>query len=295
MNRSRLAAIALISVAIAWGAGFVLMEPAIERQPIFNFLAFRFTIAVLVMVIIRPGLFRKIDKALLWQGSALGLALGGGYITQTIGLLYSTAALTGFYTGLYVALTPLLAWLLLRQRVSKKALFGVIVATIGLAILSSGAVAFGWGEIALIACAVLFALHIIGLGIWSSKHDSYALTVVQLAMCAVLSWIGAFAFEGGVSTPPDGEVWFAVLFTAVLATALAFFVQTWAQGFLDPSRVAIILTSEIVWAAMIAYGIGQEEPTFITVLGGSVMLGAMLIVEWPTKNKELVPLEPMVH
>lgn len=295
MNRSRLAAIALISVAIAWGAGFVLMEPAIERQPIFNFLAFRFTIAVLVMVVIRPGLFRKIDKALVWQGSALGLALGGGYITQTIGLLYSTAALTGFYTGLYVALTPLLAFLLLRQRVSKKALFGVIVATIGLAILSSGAVAFGWGEIALIACAVLFALHIIGLGIWSSKHDSYALTVVQLAMCAVLSWIGAFAFEGGVSTPPDGEVWFAILFTAVLATALAFFVQTWAQGFLDPSRVAIILTSEIVWAAMIAYGIGQEEPTFITVLGGSVMLGAMLIVEWPTKNKELVPLEPMVH
>lgn len=295
MNRSRLAAIALISVAIAWGAGFVLMEPAIERQPIFNFLAFRFTIAVLVMVVIRPGLFRKIDKALLWQGSALGLALGGGYITQTIGLLYSTAALTGFYTGLYVALTPLLAFLLLRQRVSKKALFGVIVATIGLAILSSGAVAFGWGEIALIACAVLFALHIIGLGIWSSKHDSYALTVVQLAICAVLSWIGAFAFEGGVSTPPDGEVWFAILFTAVLATALAFFVQTWAQGFLDPSRVAIILTSEIVWAAMIAYGIGQEEPTFITVLGGSVMLGAMLIVEWPTKNKELVPLEPMVH
>jgi drug/metabolite transporter (DMT)-like permease len=295
MNRSRLAAIALISVAIAWGAGFVLMEPAIERQPIFNFLAFRFTIAVLVMVVIRPSLFRKIDKALLWQGSALGLALGGGYITQTIGLLYSTAALTGFYTGLYVALTPLLAWLLLRQRVSKKALFGVIVATIGLAILSSGAVALGWGEIALIACAVLFALHIIGLGIWSSKHDSYALTVVQLAMCSVLSWIGAFAFEGGVSTPPDGEVWFAILFTAVLATALAFFVQTWAQGFLDPSRVAIILTSEIVWAAMIAYGIGQEEPTFITVLGGSVMLGAMLIVEWPTKNKELVPLEPMVH
>lgn len=295
MNRSRLAAIALISVAIAWGAGFVLMEPAIERQPIFNFLAFRFTIAVLVMVVIRPGLFRKIDKALVWQGSALGLALGGGYITQTIGLLYSTAALTGFYTGLYVALTPLLAFLLLRQRVSKKALFGVIVATIGLAILSSGAVAFGWGEIALIACAVLFALHIIGLGIWSSKHDSYALTVVQLAMCAVLSWIGAFAFEGGVSTPPDGEVWFAILFTAVLATALAFFVQTWAQGFLDPSRVAIILTSEIVWAAMIAYGIGQEEPTFITVLGGSVMLGAMLIVEWPTKNKEPVPLEPMVH
>jgi drug/metabolite transporter (DMT)-like permease len=295
MSRSRLAAFALITVAIAWGAGFVLMEPAIEKHPTFNFLAFRFTIAVLVMVAIRPQLFRSIDKTLLIQGSLLGLALGGGYVTQTIGLLYSTAALTGFFTGLYVALTPLLAWVLLRQKISKKSLVGVIVATIGLGILSAGSVAFGWGEISLVACAVLFALHIIGLGLWSSKHDSYALTVVQLSVCALISWIGAFVWDGGVQPPPDGEVWFAIIFTAVLATAVAFLVQTWAQGFLEPSRVAIILTSEVVFAAVISYSVGQETPTFLPVLGGSVMLVAMLIVEWPSKNKELVPLEPMAH
>lgn len=271
------------------------MEPAIEKHPTFNFLAFRFTIAVLVMVAIRPQLFRSIDKTLLIQGSLLGLALGGGYVTQTIGLLYSTAALTGFFTGLYVALTPILAWVLLRQRISKKALVGVVVATIGLGILSAGSVAFGWGEISLLACAVLFALHIIGLGLWSSKHDSYALTVVQLAVCALISWIGALVWDGGVQPPPDGEVWFAIIFTAVLATAVAFLVQTWAQGFLEPSRVAIILTSEVVFAAVISYSVGQETPTFLPVLGGSVMLVAMLIVEWPSKNKELVPLEPMAH
>jgi drug/metabolite transporter (DMT)-like permease len=295
MGRSRLAALALITVAISWGAGFVLMEPAIEKHPTFNFLAFRFTIAVLVMIAIRPKLFRSIDKTLLIHGSLLGIALGGGYVTQTIGLLFSTAALTGFFTGLYVALTPILAWVFLRQKISKKALVGVIVATIGLGILSAGSVAFGWGEISLIACAVLFALHIIGLGLWSSKHDSYALTVVQLAVCAVISWIGALAFDGGVQLPPDAEVWFAIIFTAILATAVAFLVQTWAQGFLEPSRVAIILTSEVVWAAAIAYGIGQEQPTFLSLLGGSVMITAMLIVEWPSKNKELVPLEPMAH
>lgn len=295
MNRSRLAALALISVAIAWGAAFVLMEPAIERQPIFNFLAFRFTIAVLIMIAVRPGVIKKFNKTLVVQGGLLGLALGGGYVTQTIGLLYSTAAITGFFTGLYVAITPLLAWILLRNRISKKALVGVVLATIGLAVLSSGAVEFGWGEIALIACAMLFALHIVGLGIWSSKHDSYALTVIQLAMCAVLSWFGAFTWEGGVQSPPDADVWFAIFFTAVLATALAFFVQTWAQGFLDPSRVAIILTTEVVWTAVIAYSIGQEEPTLVSLTGGGIMLIAMLIVEWPSRHKELVPLEPMAH
>ncbi len=295
MSRSRLAALALISVAIAWGGAFVLMEPAIERQPIFNFLAFRFTIAVLVMVAVRPGVLKRFNKTLVIQGSLLGLALGGGYVTQTIGLHYSTAAITGFFTGLYVALTPLLAWILLKNRVSTKALVGVLLATLGLAILSSGAIEFGWGEVALLACALLFALHIVGLGVWSSNHESYALTVVQLAVCAVLSWAGAFAWEGGIQTPPDGGVWFAIIFCAVLATALAFFVQTWAQGFLDPSRVAIILTSEVVWTAIIAYSVGQEQPTFVSLLGGGIMLAAMLIVEWPTKQKELVPREPMVH
>jgi len=295
MTRSRLAALALISVAISWGAGFVLMEPAIERQPIFNFLAFRFTIATLIMVAVRPSVVTKLNRNLVLQGGLLGLALGGGYVTQTIGLDYSTAALTGFYTGLYVALTPLLAWLLLRNKVSRKSLVGVLVATAGLGILSSGSVALGWGEVSLIACAFLFALHIIGLGQWSSRHDSYALTVIQLAVCALMSWAGALTIEAGVQTPPDVEVWFAIIFTAVLATALAFFVQTWAQSILDPSRVAIILTSEIVWAAVIAYGVGQEDPNFTSLLGGGVMLAAMLIVEWPSKRKELVPLEPMPH
>ncbi len=295
MSRSRIAALALISVAVCWGAAFVLMKPAIERQPIFNFLAFRFTLAVIVMVLVRPGILKKLNKDLLLQGSLLGLALGGGYVTQTIGLHFSTAAITGFFTGLYVALTPLLAWVLLRKKVSTKALIGVVLATIGLAIVSSGAIELGWGEVALLACAVLFALHIVGLGQWSSNHDSYSLTIVQLTVCALLSWAGAFAWEGGIQSPPDDEVWFAIIFCAVLATAVAFLVQTWAQGLLDPSRVAIILTSEVVWAAGISYAVGQESPTFISLLGGSIMLIAMVIVEWPTKQKELVPLEPMVH
>lgn len=295
MNRTRIAALALISVAISWGAAFVLMKPAIELLPTFNFLADRFTIAVIVMVAIRPGVLRKFNKKLLAQGSLLGLALGLGYVTQTIGLLFSTAAITGFFTGLYVALTPVLAWLFLKNKVSRKALVGVVLATIGLGVLSSGAVSLDWGVAALLACAFLFAIHIVGLGVWSSNHDTYALTIVQLAMCGVVNWIGAFAFEGGAMMPPTGDVWFAIIFCAVLATAVAFFVQTWAQSFLDPSRVAIILTSEVVWAAVIAYGVGQEDPTFLSLLGGTIMLAAMLIVEWPSKQKELVPLEPMAH
>lgn len=295
MNKTRLAAISLISVAAAWGAAFVLMKPAIELLPTFNFLADRFTIAVVAMIAVRPSVLKKFNKKLLIQGIYLGLALGLGYVTQTIGLLFSTAAITGFFTGLYVALTPLLAWALIKTKISKKAILGVSLATVGLGILSIGDFEFGWGEISLLACAALFAIHIVGLGVWSANHDTYALTIVQLATCGVVCWVGSFAFEGGAMVPPTGDVWFAVIFCALLATALAFFIQTWAQSFLDASRVAIILTTEVVWAAVISYSVGQEDPTTPSLIGGTIMLIAMLIVEWPSKTKELVPLEPMAH
>jgi drug/metabolite transporter (DMT)-like permease len=107
-----------MSVAASWGFGFVWMKDAIERQPYFDFLALRFTIAAGVMFLIRPQLVRHINLNFLNRGALLGLALGLGYVTQTIGLEQSTAAITGFFTGLYIVLTPLFAWLLLRQKIA---------------------------------------------------------------------------------------------------------------------------------------------------------------------------------
>lgn len=277
-----IAAPALISVAIIWGAAFVLMKPAIEKQPIFDFLATRFTIAVAVMILVRPSVLKLIRGDILKYGFPLGAILGAGYITQTIALQETTAAITGFLTGLYVVLTPIFAWLAIRQKIVRKVWFAVALATAGLALMSITGVAIELGQIWGVICAILFAVHIVGLGSWSPGRDAYALTVVQLAAAAVVCWIGALA--DGYQVPPSEDVWFAVLFTAVLATALAFFVQTWAQGIMDASRVAIILTSEVVFAAAISVAVGQEELTFKTMLGGSLMVAAMLLVEWPSRK-----------
>ena len=277
-----IAAPALISVAIIWGAAFVLMKPAIEKQPIFDFLATRFTIAVAVMILVRPSVLKLIRGDILKYGFPLGAILGAGYITQTIALQETTAAITGFLTGLYVVLTPIFAWLAIRQKIVRKVWFAVALATAGLALMSITGVAIELGQIWGVICAILFAVHIVGLGSWSPGRDAYALTVVQLAAAGVVCWIGALA--DGYQVPPSEDVWFAVLFTAVLATALAFFVQTWAQGIMDASRVAIILTSEVVFAAAISVAVGQEELTFKTLLGGALMVAAMLLVEWPSRK-----------
>lgn len=278
-----IAAPALISVAVIWGAAFVLMKPAIEKQPIFDFLASRFTIAALIMILVRPSVLKKINLDMLKVGVPVGVLLGSGYITQTIALQQTTAAITGFLTGLYVVLTPIFAWLAVKQKIARKVWAGVALATAGLALISINGVSIEVGQIWGIICAALFAAHIVGLGSWSPGRDAYALTVVQLGTSAVVCWIGALV--DGFQAPPSGDVWFAVLFTAVLATALAFFVQTWAQGIMDASRVAIILTSEVVFAAAISVAVGQETLTLKVLAGGVLMVAAMLLVEWPSKKQ----------
>jgi drug/metabolite transporter (DMT)-like permease len=295
MKKTTLAIIALLFVTIAWGASFVVMKPAMEKIPVFDFLAIRFTIAAGLMIATKPQVLRAFRGPTLFYGVILGVILGVGYITQTIGLTLSTAAITSFITGLYVILTPLLVWVLFKRRPNKVVAIGAIIATIGLAFITIKDAAFDFGLIWIMVCALGFALHIVGLGKWSPGKDVYALTVIQLVAVAVVCWIGAL--PDGYQSPVDGEVWFAVLFTAVFATALAFFIQTWAQSIMDASRVAIILTMEVVFAALTSVAVGQEVLSLQVIFGGFLMLAAMLLIEWPRKDTlpEDVIYEPMPH
>ena len=258
------------------------MKPAVDQQPIYDFLASRFTLATLVMIAARPKVVLAFKPSLLRYGVPLGLLLGGGYITQTIALQLTTAAITGFLTGLYVVLTPLIAFLFLKTRLNSRIGWGVVLATVGLGFISINGFNIEAGQLWGVACAVLFAAHIVGLGAWSPGRDVYALTVIQLGTMAVLTWVGALT--DGYQPPPNPDVWIAVVFTAVLATAVAFFIQTWAQSQLDASRVAILLTSEIVFAAAFAVMVGQETLALQTLIGGTLMVAAMLLVEWPGRK-----------
>jgi drug/metabolite transporter (DMT)-like permease len=306
MKTSRLALWSLVGVAAMWGISFVVMKPAIAQQPFMDFLAIRFTIATAIMFAIRPKVIFALKGRMLVIGGALGVILGFAYITQTLALDLTTAAITGFLTGTYVVLTPILGWIIFRKKIGIKVAIGAILALIGLGLISITGVSIEVGQIWGIVCAVLYALHIVGLGRYSAGLDSYALTFVQLFFVTVVSWIGAL--PDGYVSPPTIEVWYAVLFTAIFGTVIAFFVQTWAQARMDPSRVAIVLTFEVVFTALISVGVGQEELALRTIIGGGFMVAAMLIVEWPTKGRkakiagtsndkddDIVPLEPLPH
>ena len=272
----KLAPLALLLVSAAWGLAFVVMKPAIERQSVNNFLFTRFLMAVLVMILIRPQVLKLLTKDLLLRGLAAGFFLGGGYIFQTVGLANTGAAITGFVTGLYVVLTPLFAGLIFKERVTKNTWFYVFIATVGLALLSLKGWSIGFGELMVFFSAIAFAAHITALSKWSAGRDVYAMTITQLTMCAAMTGV-ASAFEG-YSAPPDNGVWGVVIFTAVFATAIAFIVQTWSQAHMSATKVAVILTMEVVFAAFFAIIFAGERLTLQAALGGILVVAAMYLI-----------------
>jgi len=272
----KLAPWALLSVSAAWGAAFVLMKPAIERQAVNSFLATRFFMAVIAMVLIQPSVLKKFNRELVLKGSLAGLFLGSGYIFQTLGLARTGAAITGFVTGLYVVLTPLIAALFLKEKINAFTWFCVVLATVGLALLSLRGWSVGIGEALVFVSAIAFAAHIVTLSKWSLGLDTYALTIMQLAICALLT--GAIALGQGYEKPTDAGVWGVVVFTAVICTAVAFIVQTWSQAHMSSTKVAVILTMEVVFAAIFAVFFGGESLSLQVSIGGILVVIAMYLI-----------------
>jgi drug/metabolite transporter (DMT)-like permease len=276
--------IALMAVAAIWGSAFLSMKGTLERLDVNSFLTWRFVIATLLLIAIRPTVLKKIDLPFLKKGVILGVFLSSGYIFQSFGLTLTTVSNTGFITGLYVVFTPVVAAVILRKNITLVEWFAVLVATIGLALLSFNGVKFGGGEFLVLISALLFAFHIVGLGEWSKGLDTYALTVIQLGTCAVVTFLASF--KSGFKAPPDSGVWWSIIYTAIFATALAFIVQTWAQSFIAPSTVGVILAAEVVFAAAFGIWLLNEPVTLRIALGGLLVLASMYLIILLDQRKE---------
>ena len=271
--------IGLLAVAAAWGSSFPLTKALLERMTPLNFLAVRFTLAALILALIFAKSLHKLSRRTWTHGVLLGIAFASGQILQTIGLQYTPASVSGFITGTYVVLTPMWAALLLHSRIGRRVWIGSGIATVGLAILGLNGFSIGVGEAITLASAAVYALHIVGLGAWTTARDAVGLSVVQLGVTALLSVFFAFLVEGGVALPTTAVDWVTIVFLAVVAGAVAMVVQTWAQAHLAPSRAAIIMATEPAWAALFSVTWLGEPVTWRIAVGGVLMLSAMIIVE----------------
>ena len=170
----------------------------------------------------------------------------------------------------------LIAAVVLKERIKAFTWFCVFLATIGLALLSLRGWSVGIGEALVFVSAIAFAAHIVTLSKWSFGLDAYALTIVQLTICAVIT--GVISIGQGYEKPTDSGVWGVVIFTAVICTAVAFIVQTWSQAHMSSTKVAVILTMEVVFAALFAVFFGGESLTLQVAIGGAMVVLAMYLI-----------------
>ncbi len=280
---SLLAAGALLGITAMWGSTFFLIRDLLDRVPTLDFLAVRFAIASVALLVVAPRAVARLSPSARRGAVVLGLLYGVAQILQTAGLAHTPASVSGFITGMYVVLTPVFAAVLLRSRITAMTWGAVLLASAGLGVLTLNGLSVGYGEAITLVAAMLYALHIVGLGAWSTPHEALGMSIVQLVVITLVC-LAATAPDGIVlpQTPAD---WLSVVYMALFAGALALVGQTWAQAHLAPTRSAIIMSMEPVFAALFAVLLGGEVFTLRMVTGGLMVLAAMLVVELVPRRK----------
>lgn len=293
-NKKYLADISLLLVALIWGTTFVVVQKAIATLPPYSFNGIRFSIAsiilFLVILIFYRNNLKQINKQLLISGVILGILLFLGYTAQTVGLQFTTASNAGFITGLSVVLVPIFSIIILKVYPKLTSVIGMILAAIGLYLLTAvGSNGFNTGDLLIFFCAIFFALQIVFTGKYSPKYNSLILAWIQISVVAILSLFLAVTFEDFMAIRPSNlfkfDILVALLITSIFATALAFLAQTYFQKFTSPTRVAIIFAMEPVFAALTAFIVTNERLSLFSIIGALLILSGMILAEIEPKKK----------
>ena len=284
MKSKNMLYLAMLATAAIWGGSFVVMKDSLEKQDVFSFLASRFILASILMFMYRPTALRGLSKRFVLRGIFAGILLGSGYIFQTFGLTNTTVSNTGFITGLYLVFTPLISLIILRRHVIRIQWLAVLLAFIGLFLISYNGVSIGRGETLVLISAILYGAHFVALGEWSDGGNTYALTLIQIATLGVMASL--FTIKDGFQLPPDSSVWLAVLFTAFFATFLAFLVQTKAQSVMSATAASVLLATETPFAVIFGLYFNSDPLTLKIITGGILVMGAMALVIWSDARKK---------
>lgn len=289
--------LALVAVAAVWGGTFVMVKDAVSLYPVYAFLGLRFSVAVIAFVVIFPKSLTRVTCATLRAGLLAGVFLTAGYVFQTWGLQGTSASKAAFITGMFVVTTPLLQTVLLRRMPRIGTVVGVVASVVGLWLLSGGADGvWSSGDTRVLLCAVAYSAHMIVLGSAGEQHDVGSLTLVQLAVTATAcGTIALLAERPGL--PTAGSVWMAILLTGILASAVAFAVQTYAQRYIPPARTAVILITEPAFGGLFGWLAG-EALGLAGLAGAALILFGMVVSELMGANaaaRESVVLEPALE
>ena len=285
--RQRLRAdLSLALCSLFWGATFVVVKGALTHASTFAFMAARFTVASLLMAPVFWKTLRGLRRTEFWAGAQIGFFMFCGYAFQTIGLLHTTPSKSAFITGSSVVLVPVLMAAFWRRRVNHWVWFGACGAAVGLYFITVPATGFAGlnvGDLLTFGAAAFFAVHIILVGRYSRHHSVGALSFLQVATTALLNLLAlpvlAVTRWERLRFDASRELLMAIAITAVLATAVAFSTQVWAQRYTSPSHTAILFSLEPVFAALTSYIVVHERLGSRALSGAALVLSGILLAE----------------
>jgi drug/metabolite transporter (DMT)-like permease len=268
----------LVVVTAVWGVTFVQVKDAVALYPLFAFLALRFAIASCTLVAPAATRVRSLGRPGIGAGALAGALLGAGYALQTAGLERTTVSSTGFITGMYVVLTPLLALVCFRTRIGATAWCGVLLATAGLALLAGVHGGSPLGDLLVLAGAAVYSLQIVLMERYAPRYDALAFTLVEM-LAAFAGLLVVAVLAGQLSVPRGWTVWAALLVTGVFASALAFLAQTWAQRRATATQTALAFSLEPVWAAFFGFTLAGDRLGVTGWLGCLVIMAGIVVAE----------------
>lgn len=270
--------LALLAAALIWGSSFIIMKDAVDSVPVFMLLGVRFTIAALLLGVIFFSRIRKADRSLIVHGCICGVLLLCAYTAQTFGLKGTTAGKNAFLTAVYCVLVPFITWITERQRPTRYNWIAAALCLAGVGLVSlQGSLSMGAGDALTLLGGVIYALHIMALNRFCRRDDVIALTAVQFAATALLSWPMSALTDPAAPLPV--AAWPQLLYLAVMATAVAILFQGVGQKLTPPAQASILLSLESVFGVAFSVALGAERLTLQLFCGFALIFVSVIISE----------------
>jgi drug/metabolite transporter (DMT)-like permease len=283
------AAVLVLGVAITWGASFPVVKSTVGEVSPPRLVGWRFVVATVTLLMLRPRVLHGLNWRTLTRGSVLGALLGIGFVLCTWGMQTTSVLVSAFVIGTTVIVAPLIAWVWLGHRLTTRAAAAVLLAFVGLAMITIRGFSGGPGTLLILIAAVLWAAHLVALERWSRVERLHALTLVQLAASAAVALGFLLVFEDGQGLwrPMSASAAVGIAFLGAIATGGAFLALSWAQARLDSTTTAVILTLEPLVGAGLGVALGDTW-TVAVLAGGIAVLTAIFLVAWT--GRHAVPL-----
>lgn len=285
----------LVVVTIIWGLGFPITKIAVNMGYGANtIMVGRFFTASILLSIIYYKKLKKINKTIIKYGIITGIFLYFGFYFQTLGNVYTTPSKNGFITQLNIVFVPFLYYLFFRKKVDFYNIVSVVIAVIGMFLLSfdnNGFTGINIGDAFTFICAIMVAFHVVTASYYQKKYDFDPATfvIINIYTSMVISVIFMLIFD----TMPNitlFDLW-PLLILGVFNTAFGFLVQSYALKISLPTRVSLIVALEAVFAAIGSWMIIGEILSIQIVIGGFLIISGILITEIkPFKKKDMIKI-----